>query len=118
MDYKLEETTTFVVEAIKAAIELENQEATIKWKLKKAKTFEEIELEKERLQIPRDAEDVKIMLADESILDENAKKRLAEKKNEINNRRAWKATKDAATTDHEARMQAEQATRMQAEMVA
>ncbi|KAE8799658.1 hypothetical protein D1007_24904 [Hordeum vulgare] len=55
-------------------IELEKQEAAIKWELQKAKTFEETELEKERLQLAHGAEDVKIMLADKSVLDEHAKR--------------------------------------------
>ncbi|KAE8818978.1 hypothetical protein D1007_03183 [Hordeum vulgare] len=54
-------------------IELEKQDVAIKWELEKAKTFGEIELEKERLQLSRDVKDAKIMLADESTLDEHAK---------------------------------------------
>jgi hypothetical protein len=94
-------------------IELEKQEAAIKWKLEKAKTFGEMELEKERLQLARDAEDAKIMFADETLLDEHAKKWLADKKKEINDRREYEAARAAA--DHAARMQAEEAARMQAE---
>ena len=55
-------------------IELEKQQSAIKWELKKAKTFGDIELEKERLQLARDVNDAKIMLADEILLDEHAKK--------------------------------------------
>ncbi|KAE8804714.1 hypothetical protein D1007_19271 [Hordeum vulgare] len=40
-------------------IELEKQDAAIKWELQKAKTFGENELKKERLQLSRDAEDTK-----------------------------------------------------------
>ncbi|KAE8785382.1 putative oxidoreductase [Hordeum vulgare] len=98
-------------------IELEKQEAAIKWELKKAKTFEEIELEKERLQLARYTKDAKIMLADESVLDEHAKKCLAEKNKEINDRRAPEAAMAVAAADRAAGMQAEQAVRMQAEMV-
>ncbi|KAE8775885.1 Homeobox protein HOX1A [Hordeum vulgare] len=54
--------------------------------LENVEAFGEIELEKERLQLTRDAEDVKIMLTDETFLDEQVKKWLAEKK-ETNNRR-------------------------------
>ncbi|KAE8795102.1 hypothetical protein D1007_30044 [Hordeum vulgare] len=74
--------------------ELEKQEAAIKWELQKVNTFEEIELEKERLQLSRDVEDAKILLVDESTLDEYAKKWLAEKK-EINDRRALEAARAA-----------------------
>ena len=59
----------------------------IKWEHEKAKTSVDIELEKERLQLARDAEDAKIMLMDETLLDEHAKKWLADKKKEINDRR-------------------------------
>ena len=55
-------------------IELEKQQEVIKWELVKAKTFGDIELEKERLQLARNAEDARIMLADETLLDEHAKK--------------------------------------------
>ncbi|KAE8787486.1 hypothetical protein D1007_38543 [Hordeum vulgare] len=54
-------------------IELEKQEAAIEWELEKAKTFGEIKLEKERLQLARDMEDAKIMLADETLLEEHEK---------------------------------------------
>ena len=83
-------------------IELEKQQAAIKWELEKAKTFGDIELEKERLQLARDAEDARIMLTDETLLDEYAKKWLADKK-EINNHRDYETARAAA-----ARMQAEQ----------
>ncbi|KAE8803602.1 hypothetical protein D1007_20553 [Hordeum vulgare] len=109
-------------------IELEKKDATIKWELEKAKTFEEIELEKERLQLSCDAEDAKIMLADESTLDEHAKKWLVDKKKEINHCRALEAARAATAATAEqvvrmhalkaTRMQAEEATRMQADMVA
>ncbi|KAE8775427.1 hypothetical protein D1007_52042 [Hordeum vulgare] len=69
-------------------IDLEKQEAATKWKLEKAKTFREIEFEKERLQLAPDAKDAKIMLADETLLDEHAKKWLADKKKEITHRMA------------------------------
>jgi hypothetical protein len=74
-----------------------------------------MELQKERLQLARDAEDTKIMLVDETILDEHAKKWLADKKKEINDRREYEAAREAAAADHAARMQAEEAARMQAE---
>jgi hypothetical protein len=90
-------------------IELEKQEAAIKWELEKTKTFADIELAKERLQFARDAEDARIMLTDETLLDEHAKKWLADKKKEINDRREYEAARAAA-----ARMQAEEAARMQA----
>ena len=61
-------------------IELEKQEAMIKWKLEKAKTFGDIELEKERLQLARGEEDARIILVDEPLLDEHAKKWLVDKK--------------------------------------
>ena len=50
-------------------IELEKQQVAIKWDLEKAKTFGDIELEKERLQLARDTEDSSIMLASASLLD-------------------------------------------------
>jgi hypothetical protein len=80
-------------------IELEKQQAAIKWELEKAKTFGDIELEKERLQLARDAEDARIMLADETLLDEHAKKWLADKK-EINDRSEYKAARAAAEMEH------------------
>uniref|UniRef100_R7W737 DUF4005 domain-containing protein n=1 Tax=Aegilops tauschii TaxID=37682 RepID=R7W737_AEGTA len=61
-------------EVNKENIELEKQDAAIKWELEKVKTFGEIELEKERLQLARDVEDGKIMLAYETLLEEHAKK--------------------------------------------
>ena len=75
-------------------IELEKQQAAIKWELEKAKTFGDIELEKERLQLARDAEDARIMLADETLLDEHAKKWLAEK--EFNEHKEYEAARVAA----------------------
>lgn len=98
-------------------IESEMQKAVIKWELEKAMTFGEFELEKERLQLARDAEDAKIMLADETLLDEHAKKWLAHKKKEINDHREYEAARAAAAAaaDHAVRTQAEQAARMQAE---
>ena len=83
---------------------------TIEWELEKAKAFEEIEVEKEKFQLARDTEDAKIMLADETFLDEHAKKWLAEKKKEINDRR------EGATSEQAARRQEEEAAWMQAEM--
>ncbi|KAE8775868.1 hypothetical protein D1007_51583 [Hordeum vulgare] len=84
-------------------IELEKQKAAIKWKL-------EIEVKKERLQLARDAENAKVMLTDETFLDEHAKKWLAEKKKEIHDHRTLDAARAAVA--------AEQATRMHAEMAA
>jgi hypothetical protein len=75
---------------------------------REGKTFGDIKLEKERLQLARDAEDAKIMLADETLLDENAKKWLADKKKEIHARRA-------AAEEEAARMQAQEAARIQTE---
>ena len=49
-------------------IELKKQQAAIKWELEKANTFGDIEPEKERLQLSRDAEDARIMMADETPL--------------------------------------------------
>ncbi|KAE8796060.1 hypothetical protein D1007_29104 [Hordeum vulgare] len=60
-------------------IELEKHEMTMKWGLEEAKTFGKIELEKERLQLARNAEDKNILLANEILLNEHAKKWLAEK---------------------------------------
>ena len=65
--------------------------------------------------------DAKIILADETVLDEHAKKWLAEKKKkmeEINDCRALEAAREAAAADQIARMQAEHATQMQVEMAA
>ena len=63
---------------------MEKQQAAIKWELEKAKTFGDIELEKERLQLSQDVVDAMIMLADETLLDEHVKKWLADKKKKIN----------------------------------
>ena len=65
---------------------MEKQQAAIKWELEKAKVFGDIELEKERLRFIRDAKDAKIMLTDETVLDEHAKKWLKDNKKEINKR--------------------------------
>ena len=62
------------LETEREKIELEKKEAAIKWELEKVKTFGEIELEKERLQLARDTHDVKIMLADKILLNEYARK--------------------------------------------
>ena len=72
------------------------------------------------MQLARDAGDAKIMLADESSLDEHAKKWLLEKKQQINNCRAMEAARAAsvAAAEHAAMMQAEHAARMQAELAA
>ncbi|KAE8797036.1 putative oxidoreductase [Hordeum vulgare] len=43
-------------------IELETQGAVIKWELEKAKTFREIQIQNDMLQLARDIGDVKIML--------------------------------------------------------
>ena len=102
----------------KLQIEMEKKEAVIKWEHEKAKTFGEIELEKERLQIARDAKVAKIMLTDESLLDEHAKKWLVGMKKEINECREYEAVRAAmATVEQEARMQVEQAARMAAEQI-
>lgn len=84
-------------------IEFEKQQAAIKWELEKAKTSGDMELEKERLQLERDVEDARIMLADESLLNEHVKKWLVDKKMKINDCRKYEAARAAA-----ARMQAEQ----------
>jgi hypothetical protein len=97
---------------------LEKQQAAIKWEVEKAKTFGDIELEKERLQLARDAEDARIMLADETLLDEHAKKWLADKKKEINDRRDYEAAAARMQAEEVARMQAEQAAQLQAEEAA
>ena len=68
-------------------IELEKQQTAIKWELEKATSIGDIELENERLQLARDAKDERIILADETLLDEHAKKWLADKKKEITDRR-------------------------------
>ncbi|KAE8817973.1 hypothetical protein D1007_04331 [Hordeum vulgare] len=86
-------------------IELEKEDAVIKWELEKAKPFGVIELEKERLQFARGTEDAKIMLVDGTHLDAHAKKWVAEKK-EINDRRAHEAATTAATVEDATRMQA------------
>ena len=65
---------------------------------------------KEMLQLAWDGEDARIMLADETLLDEHAKKWLADKKMEINDRRKCEAARAAV-----ARMQLEEAAWMQAE---
>ena len=54
------------------------------------------------MQLARDADDAKIMLADETLLDEHVKKLLANKKKEINDHREYEAARAVA-----ARMQAE-----------
>ncbi|KAE8796715.1 hypothetical protein D1007_28365 [Hordeum vulgare] len=109
-------------------IELEKQETTIKWELEKAKTFGEIELEKQRLQFAKDAEDAKIILADDTHLGVPAKKCLAEKKKEINYRRAQEAARAGSGSgargldtcgarspcaEYEARMQAKLTTHLE-----
>ncbi|KAE8814036.1 putative oxidoreductase [Hordeum vulgare] len=99
------------LEIEKEKIELEKQDATIKWELKKANTFGEIELEKERLQLAWDTKDVKIMLADETHLNAQAKKWDAEKKKEINYRRVQEAA-GAAAAEHATKMKAEHVARM------
>lgn len=58
----------------KEKINLERRETSIKWELEKAQTFGEIEIVNKWLQLSQYAEDVKIMLTDESTLDEHAKK--------------------------------------------
>ena len=52
---------------------------------------------------------------DETILDEHAKKWLADKKKEINDRREYEVARATAAADHAARMREEEAARMQAE---
>ena len=95
---------------------MEKKETFLKWELEKAKTLGEIELEKERLQLARDVNDVKIMLADETLLDEHAKKWLVGIKKEINEGREHEAARVAmATEEGEARMQAEHVPSMHAE---
>ncbi|KAE8779065.1 homeobox protein hox1a [Hordeum vulgare] len=71
--------------------------------------------EKERLQLVRDVENAKIMLADETLLNEHAKKWFAEKKKEINDHMAQEVARATAAVDHVARMHAEHTARMQAE---
>ncbi|KAE8775883.1 hypothetical protein D1007_51604 [Hordeum vulgare] len=97
--------------------ELEKQEGAIKWELQKAKTFGDIELEKDRLQLSHDAEDAKIMLADEFTLNEHAKKWLVGRKKETNDRRALETARAAMNgpAEQEARMQAAIVARMHAE---
>ena len=81
----------------------------IKRELEKAKTFGDIELEKKKLQLAPDADDARIMLADEDPLGFlYAKKWLADKMKEINDRRDYEAVRTIAT-----QMQAEETTRMQ-----
>ncbi|KAE8780565.1 hypothetical protein D1007_46256 [Hordeum vulgare] len=75
------------IEIERTKIGLEKQEAAIKKQLKKAKTFGETELEMERSQLAWNAEDAKIMLANETVLDEHVTKWLTKKKKEINDRR-------------------------------
>ena len=92
---------------------MKKQQTAIKWKLEKTKTFGDVELEKERLQLARDTEDAKIMLADKTLLGGHTKKWPVDKKKEINDRREYDAAR--APADHAARMQVVQAARMQAE---
>nr|XP_020194376.1 chromatin-remodeling ATPase INO80-like [Aegilops tauschii subsp. strangulata] len=101
------------LEIERGKIELQKKQAAIKWELDKAKTFGDIELEKEWLQLARYAEDVRTMLADETLYDEHSKKWLVDKKMEINDRKKYEAARAAA-----ARMQAEEAAQMQVEQAA
>ncbi|KAE8803373.1 hypothetical protein D1007_20722 [Hordeum vulgare] len=89
-------------------IDLEKQEVAIKWELEKANAFGEIEF-KERLQLARDAEGAKIMLAGETVLYEHAKKWLVEKNKEIKNRRTLEAVRAVVAAGQVARLQANRA---------
>ena len=57
----------------KEKIEMEKKGACLKWQIKKAQTFGPINIENERLQLAQDMDDSRIMLADASLLDEQAK---------------------------------------------
>ena len=57
--------------------------------------------------LARDAEDARIMLADETLYDEHSKKWLVDKKMEINDHRKYEVARAAA-----ARMQSEEASQM------
>ena len=65
------------------------------WELEKAYSIGSIEIEKERLHLARDKEDSRIMLADASLLDVEAKKCLGSRKKEINERKEYEAGRAA-----------------------
>ena len=64
----------------KEKIDLEKHEAYVKCGIEKAKTFGSIKLEKSRLRLAQDAEDLRVMLADTTLLDPAVKKWLEAKK--------------------------------------